>query len=75
MLIDDTDLNKWKHNHISNYVGLDVSEASLRIAHDRWKNMKGKKFPAQFIKMSGSSKEDHFFKHIPKDTYFDVVTS
>jgi mRNA (guanine-N7-)-methyltransferase len=68
------DLKKFDFENISNYVGVDISLGQLKDAVMR-KTSSQIRYPALFIKASGEMDSEAFFKKIPEETYFDLVSA
>jgi len=69
------DLTKWAPNRISYYVGVDVSDTSVKLAYDRWEKAFKHRFLADFINVSGAAREEVFYQNINQNVYFDIVSS
>ena len=69
------DLLKWRSNGISYYIGTDISGTAVKDAHQRWTKIPKSNFSADFIRVNGAAKEADFFKNIPENILFDIVSS
>ena len=67
------DLRKFRHAGVRNYVGNDISSQGVKDAHSRWKG-DGRKFAARFYEMDATSPSDVFYKHVPQDMFFNLVS-
>lgn len=68
------DLKKYNYERVANYVGVDISLGQLRDAIMRKVNGKID-FPMLCIRNPGQADPEQFYKHIPKNLHFDVVSA
>ncbi|CAI2369238.1 unnamed protein product [Moneuplotes crassus] len=71
------DLQKWAKNRVTHYVGVDLSDNSVRNACERFKRMKIKgRFPFHGIFMVNDvgNKSNSFLKHLDKRVRFDIAS-
>ena len=71
------DLQKWQKNRIAHYVGVDLSENSVKDACERFKKMKfrGRQpFHGIFMVNNVGDNKNTFLDHLDKRVHFDVVS-
>ena len=68
------DLGKFNYERIRNYLGIDIAPGQLKDAIFR--KLNGKiDFPMICIENRGEIDPDTFYKNIPEEMYFDVVSA